>query len=989
MGKLLYVGSMNKWLNYFDDLPYNKSSVFKEGYDDPTYMTFKIEFGDWGASVLPDSALELGITNFSAEKSDYDALPIGLLNCPKLNGGNIQHDYWQDAASDDARVFNNSTMYSAFKFLRSRNEDTRAKYLYTFVNGLLDIQRNTPYIFKKIQGLDTLETFDPTTGQRLKDAKIQLECYEGLSLKIRTLMELYRKAAWDDVYQRWILPENLREFKMIIYIFERRTFQTASPQGEGFYNFKYSDLNADLPVKAYECCPCEFEIKSSWKGDYSAAFEGDYENSTISIKVKNVKTYYKNGLLTNVVNNDFLNHSNSLTAKLDSIMIYDLVESVEKQSDLYSYNMPEPTASRIANTTINGVRALFLNKNILLENDEANHAINEYLHGYSLDGNNTASIIANKYGSNTYKLLNQINDYNNGMLREGQPLLTYEDTTPRAEWIYTLVNGDKYDFSRPFWQNISNGIYNVFNSARRMILVSDGANLAAQQTWKNMLNYLYPPKKLYVSTACDDSVPRELLKIIPTYYHAKRIRKINFKQRNIPNQNLKEVDKGRNIDDAVMDTLNGPRLITSIPLEVLKSPRKIKPTKFAVLRKQRAVPSQAMQDVDKGRVVDQQTLQEVDNGRVVDQQTLYEVDKGRVVDQQVLQEVDTGRIIDEQTYFILDTDGRVIPEQTLTRVDAGRDVSPDTLLTYDSFRDIPEQEWQFLLASRRLPMQLLYGLWYGRYVPMQRFKTLKPIRRRVNNNMEELPNIERPIENNITHVNYPTRELPDEILNALSEPRKLTVEEFIELPEVARAIPEYKINALELIDTISKATIKPTDDFLQLDSEYKDVESAAIDLIKNNATIISLDKIQLPDKKKQEILNFAKIFAENSAKVREAYINSIKSKKQILYGLTDVAVRELPDVDLYELDPNELETAVNQQKMLSLTDMEQLANNVKLFALDDAYIRQMSFNALMSLTELYDKHIDDTQNLMGLSEAVLKTTKATNKYINKNYPTNK
>jgi hypothetical protein len=49
----------------------------------------------------------------------------------------------------------------------------------------------------------------------------------------------------------------------------------------------------------------------------------------------------------------------------------------------------------------------------------------------------------------------------------------------------------------------------------------------------------------------------------------------------------------------------------------------------------------------------------------------------------------------------------------------------------------------------------------------------------------------------------------------------------------------------------------------------------------------------------------------------------------------------------------------------------------------------MSFNALMSLTELYDKHIDDTQNLMGLSEAVLKTSRAANKYINKNYPTNK
>ena len=62
---------------------------------------------------------------------------------------------------------------------------------------------------------------------------------------------------------------------------------------------------------------------------------------------------------------------------------------------------------------------------------------------------------------------------------------------------------------------------------------------------------------------------------------------------------------------------------------------------------------------------------------------------------------------------------------------------------------------------------------------------------------------------------------------------------------------------------------------------------------------------------------------------------------------------------------------------------------MKLFALDDAPIREMSFNALMSLTELYDKHIDDTQNLMGLSEAVLKTANAHNKYKNKNYPTKK
>jgi len=51
MGKYVYNPIMNRWLNSFDSTEYT-STVFKEGYDDPTYMTFKIEFGDWGASVL-------------------------------------------------------------------------------------------------------------------------------------------------------------------------------------------------------------------------------------------------------------------------------------------------------------------------------------------------------------------------------------------------------------------------------------------------------------------------------------------------------------------------------------------------------------------------------------------------------------------------------------------------------------------------------------------------------------------------------------------------------------------------------------------------------------------------------------------------------------------------------------------------------------------------------------------------------------------------
>ena len=211
-----------------------------------------------------------------------------------------------------------------------------------------------PFIFKKISGVNALDAFNPTDGQRLKiPAKITLECYEGLDLKIRTLFEFYRKAAWDDVYQRWILPENMREFKMIIYVFERRIFQdmkrfSDDVKVKGAFA-TYSSLNADIPVKAYECCPCEFSIQDSisWNNDYSSASDNAEETSKLVINVKNVKTYYKNGLLKNTLSRSYdangknIADNNDLTQKIDSILIYDLVESIERSKSIMTDNETE------------------------------------------------------------------------------------------------------------------------------------------------------------------------------------------------------------------------------------------------------------------------------------------------------------------------------------------------------------------------------------------------------------------------------------------------------------------------------------------------------------------------------------------------------------------------------------------------------------------------------------------------------------------------
>ena len=190
---------------------------------------------------------------------------------------------------------------------------------------------------------------------------------------------------------------------MIIYFFERRIFQdsVAFPNGNDRVTYKnafevYSRLNADIPVKAYECCPCEFAIGDSvsWGNDYSGGIENQEETSKIVVNVKNVKTYYKNRLVSEELskmydnNGKFLDNSNDVTQKIDSIMIYDLVESIERTSSLNN-NLAESESTPggvFSNLTVNGAKALFLNKNILLENEEANPAIANYIWGYSLSG---------------------------------------------------------------------------------------------------------------------------------------------------------------------------------------------------------------------------------------------------------------------------------------------------------------------------------------------------------------------------------------------------------------------------------------------------------------------------------------------------------------------------------------------------------------------------------------------------------------------------
>lgn len=845
MGKLLYNGIMKRWL-YGADIDENinrKSAIFKEGYDDPTYMTFRIEFGDWGASILDRSIIQTGTTVFSPTKNDYDALPIGLLNCPAPGDGD--EEYWQN--DSNYQTFNNTRFYSAFQYLRSRNEDTRAKYLYYFVNGLFEIQKNYPFIFKKVTGLQELEKFDPASGQRLKTpAKITVECWEGLDLKIRTLMEFYRKAAWDDVYQRWILPENMREFKMIIYVFERRTFQDTSvfPNGNDKEIYKnafqvYSNLNADIPVKAYECCPCEFAIGESvsWKNDYSGSTDDtNYENSNIVINVKNVKTYYKNGLVSEELskiydnNGKFLENSNDVTQKIDSIMIYDLVESIERTSSLN--NVVAETEGNsgggvFSGLTVNGAKAMFLNKDILLENEEANPAIKNYIWGYSLSGG----------------IQNTSDNVLDHMMKTDQQLLYILDNTAyRGGWVFSLTTPPTYDENRSFWQNLGDNIKNVLTGARRLILMSGAANL--QSVPNCLIDYgPYLPPYSY-----DPIIPYN------NGLGSNRIGNFELTSRTLSEQGFKELEPERELQEQQFKELTS-RELTEQKYKKLEEPRELSPQQFSELTS-RETPEQEYSELELERQLPDQRFSEL---------------ASREVSPQQFNEL-TGRQVPNQEYGELE-EPRELPAQQYKDLNA-RELVEQQYKNLKEPREIPEQDYRELNPERVPDTELMNLLLVARSLPGFKDMPLEEVRKLPKQDLLDLSNA---TERSLPSLKADRAVILEEISKVENTNTKL-----LELDKDNKTAEEKALEMLKQNQALSS---------FRLQGGEKDED----------------EKI----KKLKNITLFTKEFTENSDKVKSAYVKSVLEMKGQLKNVTREIVNKLPIQDTYIVKKGEKDNNIN------------------------------------------------------------------------------
>lgn len=348
--------------------PYNGlyDGHFQHKLDEPTYLSFSLDFGNFLRAYLPG--------NWTADLfsyTNYDELPQALF-CPPSN---------------DIEDWNAREQYCAYTYLLDRDEKLRAGMLEEFLIGWDELQKDFQYYFQEISGLDSLLKVDPKSGVRVKEGKIKIKCLEGLDLKVKYLLNLYRKIAWDDTYQRWILPDIYRYFNMYIYITEIRQFHQSNLDGSYVYNpelltsdtknagkkklfdFNYnlkgilggsqqsssgeqlilSVIDNMLPTIRIKCNMCEF-VLDSWLNDSYSINNDQAEETTFEISVKNIEVdqqYKLNG------------YDNIIKDSYDRVLIkrakdYNWTDTGDGLESWYAYsqrliNLPEQDRTHIYN----------------------------------------------------------------------------------------------------------------------------------------------------------------------------------------------------------------------------------------------------------------------------------------------------------------------------------------------------------------------------------------------------------------------------------------------------------------------------------------------------------------------------------------------------------------------------------------------------------------------------------------------------------------
>ena len=120
---------------------------------------------------------------------------------------------------------------SAYGYLLAINQLERAYRLRNFQESFRRLVKDFPYYLQSLNGLGDI--YKVETNKPYQERKLKIKTLESIDLFISAMLHDYAVAAYDYESSRWVLPQNLRWFDLIVHITEVRQYRTALQKALG------------------------------------------------------------------------------------------------------------------------------------------------------------------------------------------------------------------------------------------------------------------------------------------------------------------------------------------------------------------------------------------------------------------------------------------------------------------------------------------------------------------------------------------------------------------------------------------------------------------------------------------------------------------------------------------------------------------------------------------------------------------------------------
>lgn len=260
-------------------------------------------------------------------------------------------------------LFNPDIAYN--QLLNFYGEKERAAKLEKFIKTLFTLNSQMPWYWKSIEGIDRAITYNENRMDAYAggdDAKIAITCNETINLAISGLMDLYRESLWDNLAWTQVLPKNMRQFRMWIYVSEIRKFSNLHPGSMDIVDMQAidGDITEYTPIMTYEFDFCEFQMNSA--SEALATLNSNAPEMTDNLKLnikyekisrKDSDFHYLQGFTDTPSPTKIESVNNQNTESRGDRLSRDLGSAIQRNAESLSRNISRMNPARLINNSEN------------------------------------------------------------------------------------------------------------------------------------------------------------------------------------------------------------------------------------------------------------------------------------------------------------------------------------------------------------------------------------------------------------------------------------------------------------------------------------------------------------------------------------------------------------------------------------------------------------------------------------------------------------